>query len=145
MSTELSPPVRGSVYKIDLGDGMPPHFWIVLSHPSSLDGKFVISSFTDRHNVPAVTDVWAAFTAITPTFKLAKSSAIHVRFTRIATRHWVFENNGDYQGQADGATVQRALCNLHWFTHLLRPPELKYIAQWMEHGWEKDCGATPTR
>ncbi len=65
--------LEGSVYKIDLQNGVPAHYWIVL-HTPNLEGRFVMVSLTDRNHDKSVPDVWPTDYPLCANFKLVKNS-----------------------------------------------------------------------
>ncbi len=132
-------PAEGAVFYIDLADGNPPHYFMVLN-PPRFDGLFLLVGFTDRHNVLQKTDVWELGYKVTQEFKLAKPSVLALRFARIETISF-FESRPQV-GAATPEALQRARCNLFWHEHLLRP-KIKAFRNFYLGAWDQDCGPSP--
>ncbi len=131
----------GDVFKIDLGDGKPAHYWIVLNHPRNGD-EIALISWTYALNVPVITDVWELGAIICPEFSLSKRSVLFVAKAIIRNVTWISEIGANYIGRAPAEVLQRARCNLYWFDPFLRPG-VKQFAQWYAVEWQPPCGPGP--
>lgn len=132
---------EGAVYKIDLRDGKPAHYWIILNEPRA-DGTFLAVSLTYRLNVPYFADVWKYDYPLTDSFNLPKPSVIPFRFIRIETKEWLESHPTEFIGYCTPEALQRARCNLFWFDGYLRPKIQKY-RNWFRGEWLNPCGPCP--
>lgn len=132
---------EGDVFKIDLGNGKPPHYHIILFAPR-IDGTFLVVSFTDCHNLPEVADVWPYKHVVCPQFSLTKPSVIALRYALVKDQEWLIGKDAEYIGVANQETLERARCNVHWYKHLL-PGRLSSYAAWYGREWTLPCGPCP--
>lgn len=133
---------EGDVYKIDLQNGKPAHYYIILNDPRPLDSRFLAVSFTDRHNFPSNTDVWPLNYPLCPTLLLAKPSVVALRYAELRDQHWLNTDASEFVGHSTPEALQRARCNLFWFSQFLRVDVLKF-ARFYESEWKPFCGAVP--
>ena len=133
---------EGNVYKIDLQNGKPAHYYIILNEPRILDGKFLAASFTDRHNFPSNTDVWPLDYPLCPTLLLAKPSVIALRYVELRDQHWLNADTVEFVSRSTPDALKRARCNIFWFSQFLRVDVLKF-ARFYESEWKPTCGAVP--
>ncbi len=128
---------EGAVYRVDMEDGKPPHYWIVLCRPRQ-DGTFLTISITDRHHARWNTDVWEYQERITEFLELTKPSVLQVAFTKIVTKNWLVRYSAEFMGVAPYEVIQRAKCNLFWFSKFLRP-ELRQYRDFYGKNWSDPC------
>ena len=131
----------GDIFKIDVGDGKPAHYWIVLNTPRN-GSEILLVSWSDRLNVPAVTDVWALGLQICRDLPLAKPSALFVARARLESIQWISEKGAEYKGRAPKDVLRRARCNMFWFGRLLRP-QIKRVVEWYSVDWKPECSPAP--
>lgn len=130
---------EGDIYRIQTDLQKPPHFFIVLNNPADR-GTFLAVSFTDRHHLPSVADVWPYNYPLCQTCLLAKPSVIALRYAVIKDQAWLEDKGAVYVCQAAAATLQRARCNLIWFKSLLKPDVAAYV-NWYGGSWTASpCG-----
>lgn len=132
---------EGAVYKIDLVDGKPAHYWIVLNEPN-LQGEFLAVSFTDRHNFKTIPDVWAFGIEICPGFKLAKPSVMALPYAQVRRQVWLDQFSAELIGQCNQASLIRARCNICWYREHLRPHILSFANFYLGE-WKPLCGNPP--
>ena len=142
MTNVVNTAAEGDVYKIDLQDGKPWHYWIVLNTPNLIDGKFLIVSLTDRNNFPRNMDVWPLNYSLCASVPLAKSSVISLPHARVKDQVWLNAYNAVFVCQSTPIALQRARCNLIWFPYFLRP-ETKTFVRRFHNQWEALCGPAP--
>jgi hypothetical protein len=127
---------------MDLDDGKPPHYWIVLSSPRLVTEQFLAVSFTDRHNFESNTDIWQTDTALCPELSLSKPSVVFVRRAKVITQSWLNQYNAELIGRCDQGTLERARCNFHWFKSFVDVPVLKFC-HFYGMDWISPCGGGP--
>ncbi len=132
---------EGSVYKIDLRDGKPAHYWIILHDPQIVDGRFLTVSLTDRHNLDPVSDVWEFNYSICPALKLSKPSIVALRYVLVKTQSWLDEKDAEFICTCNAATLKRARCNLLWYPRFLSS-DANRLVQFYTNSWDP-CGSAP--
>lgn len=139
----MAEPAReGNVYKIDLQDRKPPHYWIVLNDPQIVDGSFLLVSFTDREHNLGIADVWPTGYPLTPKVKLAKPSIIACTYACIQQQSWLDSYASEYLGTCSSDSLKRARCNLSWYQRFV-DPKVKRYASFYAGEWFGSCGQTP--
>jgi hypothetical protein len=133
---------EGNIYSIDLGNGKPAHYWILLNDPQAVDGSFLAVSFTDRHNLPSISDVWQYNYRLCATLRLSKPSVIALPYAVVKQQTWLNELDAEFVCLCADDTLKRARCNFYWFQHLLKPNIRKYV-NFYAVIWNADCGTAP--
>ena len=132
---------EGSVYRIDLHNGKPAHYWIVLNEPQALDGRFLTVSLTDRHHFN-ISDVWPFGYEICADLHLAKPSVVQLQYTLVQQQGWLNEHGADYICNCSPAVLKRARCNLLWYPQHLKPDVVRFL-NFHKGAWDVDCGSAP--
>ncbi|MCX6359752.1 MAG: hypothetical protein NT029_08105 [Armatimonadetes bacterium] len=128
----------GSVYKVDEHNHRPAHYWIVLSDPSPLDGRFLTVSLTDWETNPHVNDCWQTGYRVCPELALAKPSALMMT----KTCFWLPTNltGAEYVGQATEQALKRARCSMYWFMRFISEKPIKSLLSDYRAEWSDACG-----
>lgn len=132
---------EGDVYRINLYDGKPAHYWIVLNQPQAIDGTFLAVSLTDRHNLDPISDVWEFNYPLCGSLRLSKPSIVALRYALVKTKTWLDELNAEFICTCTDAALKRARCNLIWYPQLVSADVKKY-ARFYAGSWES-CGSAP--
>lgn len=138
------PAAAGHVYRIGLRDGKPAHYWIILNDPQLTDGTFLAVSFTDRHNLDAVPDIWETGYAVCAAFALSKPSVLALNYAVVKTQVWLDGFDAGFVGMCTTEALRRARCNFVWYPRFLRPVVSKYARPY-EGEWRTSCGDPPQR
>jgi hypothetical protein len=140
----LAEPAReGNIYRIDLQDGKPAHYWVILNNPQELDQSFLTVSWTDRHNLP-LSDVWPYDYEVGSSFRLSKPSVIALRHVLIKTQSWLDRLEAEFFGICTAVALKRARCNLFWYPQYVSAEGRKY-ANFYAASWNESCGPAPPR
>ena len=132
---------EGYIYKIDLHDGKPAHYWIVLNEPRAIDGSFLVVSLTDRHNLDQVSDVWEYNYRLCESLKLSKPSIVALRYASIKNQSWLDHHDAELLGGCTVEALKRARCNLFWYPQFVKT-DIKKYANFYAASWTP-CGSTP--
>lgn len=132
----------GQVYKIGTVTSKPAHYYIVLNDPSPLYGNVLVVSLTDRHNFLSNTDIWPLAYYLCPDLTLAKPSVVALSYAAVVNQSWFEKEGVEYVGRSTPEALQRARCNMIWFSQFLRP-DVKRISSSHENEWKVPCGPVP--
>ncbi|NLH99656.1 MAG: hypothetical protein GX446_09220 [Chthonomonadales bacterium] len=140
----VEPARAGHVYKVDLRNGRPAHYWIVLTDPPMIDPTFIAVSLTDRHNMPAVDDIWQYGYRLCPGFGLSKPSVLKLDYAVLQTQSWLDRHQAEFVCLCTDESLRRARCNVIWYQQFL-PPKVRRFATSRFAVWDLDCGPPPRR
>lgn len=134
MATSLS---AGQLYKIDLDDGKPAHYWVLLTDPDSR-GRFAVVSFTDSRKFMQNSFVWPQDYAIGLTFRLQKESVLRIDKVLIRSRGWLEKHKASRIDECSLEVIDRVRCNVADYKHLIQPEGINHLKPFFDK-WKSDC------